>query len=573
MFGFEHCVIVGSIQTTIQSFGFSMLFRFYRTLLVLAVFLLFSGTTLFFWHRQNLDERQLVFRHTEASSEQIVVRMEGLMNARMSTLTLLAERWVERTPPDFTRQRFIRFAQDIYKHYPGFEAISWIDTKGVIRWVFPEKNSVLVKRKNIRRDPCYEEVFQEKDADQPMTVLPCTRRNGNGFVFEAFIPLRYQGALQGYMEGAFHVDRIMSLSLTEQIFKDFRVRLYEGGELIYENGRQGSPSYAKNTVHVVRKIRFSGKTWRLDLQPSLLILSSGSAPNVSFLVFGLAVSATLSLLLLFLLQRMGMYKEARDRAFHEIRERKQAQAALQKKEKELEKLLLELSRKNEELEAFVYTVSHDLKNPLVTIDGFIGALREDFGQILSKESESYLTYINDAARKMEMLINDLLTLSRIGQSTEEPSEFLLADVVQEALTGLQAQIRERGIQVDIQKDLPVIYGERNRMVQVMENLLTNAIKYMGEDNPSPRIRVGVQRKEGQDQFYVRDNGIGIDPRYWEKVFQIFQRLPGAKAYGEGTGVGLTIVKQIIERLGGRIWVESEQGKGSTFFFTLMGKEV
>ena len=440
-------------------------------MLVVTVFLFFGGATVLFWHHQNHDERELVFRHTETSAEQIVIRVEGLMKARMASLRVLAERWVERTPPDFSRERFTQFAEDIYVHYPGFKAINWIDPEGVIRWVFPEEANGEAKGRSIRGDSFYRAIFQEAGADRPLTVTPCVPSNKESLGFEAFMPLFHGHTLQGYLAGAFQVNRIMSICLVEDIFKDFRVRLYEGDALIYASEEQGVSSVMKNRLQVVREIRFPGKVWKLDLEPSPLLLSSGSVPNLSFLVFGLAVSAILSLLLLFLLQRMRMYKEARDRAFHEIGERKRAQEALQENEKKLEKLLLELSRKNEELETFVYTVSHDLKTPIVTIDGFIGALREDFGDRLPKEGEKYLIYMSDAARKMEMLINDLLELSRIGRLPEEKREFQFAEVVQEALRALQARIRERGVEVDIQKDLPVVYGERKRLVQVMENLL------------------------------------------------------------------------------------------------------
>ncbi len=543
-------------------------------MLVLAVFLVFGGTTVFFWHHQNRDERELVFRQMNTSAEQIVVRMEGLMTARMTALRLLADRWVERTPPDFSRERFVQFAEDIYRHYPGFAAINWIDPQGVIRWLFPEENTVQAKGRNIRGDPFYNDIFRGVSEDRSLAVTPCAPSNGQGFAFEAFIPLIHEHVLQGYLEGAFQVNRIVGICLAEDVFRDFSVRLYEGKKLIFTSGKQRSFSPPlESRLHVVGEIRFPEKIWRLDLEPSPLIFSSNAAPDVPFLVFGLAASAILSLLLLFLLQRMSMYKEARDQAFHEIGERKQAQKALQQNEKELERLLSELARNNEELETFVYTVSHDLKTPIVTIEGFIGALREDFGDLLSGEGERYLSYMSQAARKMEMLISDLLELSRIGRLTEKKGEFPFGEVVQEALTGLQALIRERGVQVDIQKNLPVVYGERKRLVQVMENLLSNAVKYMGEDNPSPQIHVGIQREGAQALFFVRDNGIGIDQRHFEKIFQIFQRLPSAKEHGEGTGVGLTIVKQIVERLGGRIWVESEIGKGSTFFFTLKDKEV
>jgi signal transduction histidine kinase len=152
------------------------------------------------------------------------------------------------------------------------------------------------------------------------------------------------------------------------------------------------------------------------------------------------------------------------------------------------------------------------------------------------------------------------------------SEIPFVEIVRDTLEILQPQIDARGVSVDVQANLPIVHGERKRLGQVVYNLVNNAVKYIGKDNPSPRITLGVQQQDGQDVFFVRDNGIGIEERYFEKIFQIFERLPSAKRVGEGTGIGLTIVKRIIEYHGGRIWLTSEPAKGTTFFFTLKGED-
>ena len=306
----------------------------------------------------------------------------------------------------------------------------------------------------------------------------------------------------------------------------------------------------------------------MELEPRSLS-SPGTLP---VLLFGLALSVGLSVLLYFLLQHMEMLRVARDQALLEVSERKRAERTLHENEKKLEALLAELADKNTELESFVYTVSHDLKTPIVTIEGFVGALREDFGDRLSEEGEKYLKFMSSAARKMEMLINDLLELSRIGRLSETKTRFPLSEIVQGAIRTLQPLIEARGVAVTVDEILPTVYGERKRLVQVMDNLLSNAVKYMGEQNSAPRIHIGMTERDGRKTFFVRDNGIGIDQRYFEKVFQIFQRLPSAVAVGEGTGIGLTIVQRIIEHHGGKVWLTSEPGKGSTFFFTLSDEE-
>jgi signal transduction histidine kinase len=269
---------------------------------------------------------------------------------------------------------------------------------------------------------------------------------------------------------------------------------------------------------------------------------------------------------------MLLYRQARDRALREVGERISAEKALRENEKTLEMLLAELAAKNEELETFLFTVSHDLKTPLVTIEGFVGAFREDFGDKIPVDGEVYLNYISDAAQKIALLINDLLELSRIGRVLEAKTRFPFADLVEEVLHSLQHQIKQRGIQVTVDKNLPLVHGEKKRLLHAMENLLSNAVKYIGSENPDPAIEVGVAQQEGNPVFFVRDNGIGIDARYFEKIFGVFQRLPGAQSAGAGTGVGLTIVKRVVEHHGGSIWLESEPGRGTTFYFTLNDQE-
>jgi len=543
---------------------------FSRLFFPLIAFLLFGSVAVVLWQNQNRHERELVLRHTETSAEQIRIRIEGMMKSRMASLELLAERWVERTPPDFSRMRFVQFAQTIHDHYPGFKGINWIDPDGVVRWVFPAKSNEPVLDKNVHqhRDSRVRDVFQGVGENLRYAATPCVELYQEGLGFDTFWPLIFAGKVQGYLNGAFQVELIVDTCLARDVLKNFGIRLYEADRLIYTNAKPGDGNPGKDLLRAFREINFPGKSWRLDLVPKTTLYPSISAQNFPLLIFGLTISVILSLLLHFLIQRMQMYRQARDHALHEISERKRVEEALKRNEQKLEALLTVLAAKNAELETFVYSVSHDLKTPIVTIEGFIGALREDFGALITKDGEKYLNYMSDAARKMELLINDLLELSRIGRLTVKKSEVPFADLVREVLKTLQPRIEERGVQVSIAENLPLVYGERKYLAQVMENLLTNAVKYVGKENPSPRIEVGAREQDDQKVFFVRDNGIGIEKIYFDKIFEVFQRLPSAKNISEGTGIGLAIVKRIIENHGGRIWLESEPGKGTTFFFTL-----
>jgi len=243
----------------------------------------------------------------------------------------------------------------------------------------------------------------------------------------------------------------------------------------------------------------------------------------------------------------------------DVTDRKQA-------EMERERLIQELETKNNELEQFSYTVSHDLKAPLITVGGFLGYLNEDIEVGDTEKVDRDVKQINDAIKKMNRLLDEILELSRIGRMMNPPEEVSFEELTREALENVHGRLEERHIAVKLNPNLPAVYGDRQRLVEVLQNLVENATKFMG-DQPEPKIEIGRCGEEyGNPIFYVRDNGIGINPEYHVQIFGLFQRLDPKT---DGTGIGLAIVKRIVEYHGGRIWVESEGiGKGTTFYFTL-----
>jgi signal transduction histidine kinase len=234
-------------------------------------------------------------------------------------------------------------------------------------------------------------------------------------------------------------------------------------------------------------------------------------------------------------------------------------------EESREALIKELEIKNAELERFTYTVSHDLKSPLITINGFLGYLEKDAASNNIDRLKQDTLRISEAVHKMHTLLNELLELSRIGRLMNPPEAVPFASLVHDAMDAVQGQLQARQVKVLLQPGLPDVYGDRQRLTEALQNLIDNAVKFMG-DQADPHIEVGVAGEEdGKSVFYVRDNGIGIVPEFHDHVFGLFNKLDSKT---EGTGIGLTIVKRIIEVHGGRIWIESEPGKGATFFFTL-----
>jgi PAS domain S-box-containing protein len=240
-------------------------------------------------------------------------------------------------------------------------------------------------------------------------------------------------------------------------------------------------------------------------------------------------------------------------------------------EAERERFIAELENKNDELERFTYTVSHDLKAPIITIRGFLGYLEEDIQSANPERIKSDVDRIKGATDKMLNLLDNLLELSRIGRMINPPVTVPLETIARDAINLVTGHIDAQGVQVEIASGLPTVLGDQTRLTQVLQNLVDNAVKFMG-DQPEPRIEIGQQGRdsEGNPIFFVRDNGIGIAPEHQERVFGLFNKL---NTETTGTGIGLALVKRIIEVHGGRIWVESEGlGKGSTFCFTIPGTQ-
>lgn len=232
-----------------------------------------------------------------------------------------------------------------------------------------------------------------------------------------------------------------------------------------------------------------------------------------------------------------------------------------------EKLVHELEKKNQELERFAYTASHDLKAPLITIRGYLGYIEKDAKTGNYQRLLQDTKRISEATEKMNRLLNELLELSRVGRIMNKAEEISFYDIVKDAIGRVEGQLQEKNVAVLIQNNLPIVYVDKERMIEVVQNLLDNAIKFMGKQTYRS-VEIGTENKSDEVIYFVKDNGIGIRKEFHEKIFGLFDKLNNDT---EGTGIGLALVKRIIEVHGGRIWVESDEGKGSKFLFTLGNK--
>jgi chemotaxis family two-component system sensor kinase Cph1 len=253
-------------------------------------------------------------------------------------------------------------------------------------------------------------------------------------------------------------------------------------------------------------------------------------------------------------QLVGIYGAVQD-----VTERRQAEA-------EREDLIRELEAKNAELERFSYTVSHDLKSPLITIQGFLSFVERDALAGNVERLKADIARIGDAVGKMQRLLSELLELSRIGRVVNPPEAVSFGSLAREAEALVAGRISERRVEVVIADGLPTVWGDHERLREVVQNLLDNAVKFMG-DQARPVVEIGARDGAGEPVFYVRDNGRGIDTAFRERVFGLFEKLDRDS---EGTGVGLALVKRIVELHRGRVWIEPGDGCGATVCFTLPG---
>lgn len=274
------------------------------------------------------------------------------------------------------------------------------------------------------------------------------------------------------------------------------------------------------------------------------LLGDGATPDLATELVALLISAAM----------LGGVAAIRP-VFQDLRERQQR----------LQETMTELRRSNAEFQEFAHVVSHDLQEPLRMVISYLQLLDRRAGPRLDDSEREFLTYAVNGGKRMSTLIHDLLDYSRVGSQTQGFAPVATGDAVKEALANLRMAAAEVGAEITC-GDLPVVLGDHAQLVRLFQNLIGNAVKYRAPQR-APRIHVAAERQAGRWLFSVRDNGIGIDPKDAERIFVIFQRLHGRDEY-DGTGIGLAVARRIVERHGGRIWVESQPGDGSVFCFTL-----
>lgn len=241
---------------------------------------------------------------------------------------------------------------------------------------------------------------------------------------------------------------------------------------------------------------------------------------------------------------------------------------ISKRELELNNIIEDLKRSNEDLQQFAYVASHDLQEPLRAIISFSQLLEEKYYNKLDANGKEFISFITEGAKNMNILIKDLLAYSRITTHAQAPRLHNLEDILKDALYNLQEAIKESDAEITYD-EMPTLKVDRTQFLQLFQNFISNAIKF--RRNIPPKIHIGVREGNVAWLFSIKDNGIGIESKYFDRLYNIFYRLHTKEEY-PGTGIGLPICKKIIQRYGGKIWVESEVGKGTTFYFTIPKKK-
>jgi signal transduction histidine kinase len=257
-------------------------------------------------------------------------------------------------------------------------------------------------------------------------------------------------------------------------------------------------------------------------------------------------------------------------AVEEITRRKEAEAEVRRLNEQLERLVAERTARLEEvvreLDAFAYSVSHDLRAPLRAMHGHATALLEDYAEEMGEQARKYAERVITASERMDALIQDLLAYSRLTRAEIAPQPVDLNNVVADARAQVDGALKESGAELIVERPLPTVTGHRATVTRALTNLLSNAVKFV-TPGVKPRVRVWAEERDGRARLWVEDNGIGIAPEHRDRVFQIFERLHSVATY-PGTGLGLAIVRKGLERMGGRAGVESEPGRGSRFWIEL-----
>lgn len=551
-----------------------------RRLPVIVAFVAVLMLSMMLWTMAREQERGNIRRAVSTTAAQAGFDIRDKMGLRVQAIERMARRW--KSNGHLTKADWESDARLYIDHFEGYYAMALVDRSLGVRWFsLRDKDGALPEGglfNGIKRFLSL--VPRGKPGISPLITL-----EGGARVFLAYVPVSTDGGLDGFVVGVFDSQALFDSILLHEVGSGYSVAVYNGMEAIYTRHSEGETlEWAQEADAGIY-----GTQWTVRVWPSSASIEEmrSALPWVVF-YSGILLSVLVSLAVYLgqkAYERARVTEAANLRLEAEVAERKRAEdeaerhardlswlnldlekeiAERKRAEDEAERHARELARSNAELEQFAYVASHDLQEPLRVISGYVQLLARRYKGRLDESADEFIAFAVDGANRMQGLISDLLAYSRVGSAAREFSLTDCSAAMESAMVNLKTAIQESGAEIT-RADLPRVLADQSQVIQLFQNLIANAIKYKG--NGPPRIHVGATRKGDDWVFSVRDNGIGIDPKYHERIFIIFQRLHGKHEYS-GTGIGLAICKKIVEKHGGAIWVESAPGQGCTFYFTI-----
>ena len=530
------------------------------------------------------------------------------MDMRILALARMAQRWEDATTP--SQEEWESEAALNLRHFPGYQSLAWVDPALQVRWLVSRDTVQAPEDLRVTLLQYDQAALQAARAQDAVTVLPAInlRRGGKGFI--VLVAARHRQDDVGFVVGLFAFQELLE-ALLKNIAPGYAVALYADQEEVYRRGMVGGPDEIKWGQETI--IDPYGVMWRARVWPLPNELARGRSALPEVTLGAGVVMAFLSAWLVALAQ--AARRRARETTVAyiglsaEMAERQRAEAALRVAHSELEQRVeertaelaranlglqrenlqrrraeeslarqaQELARSNSELEHFAHIASHDLQEPLRKIQAFGDRLKLKCSQDLSEQGRDYVERMQSAAARMQRLISDLLTFSRVTTTPRPFVEVDLTAVAHTIVSDLEVSIQRVGGSVQIDQ-LPTIEADPVQMGQLLQNLIANALKFHRDGVP-PQVKIQGTYLQDQEQnadrngsagrqcsIWVADNGIGFDEQYRAQIFQPFQRLVGREQY-EGTGMGLAICKKIVERHGGTITAQSTLGQGTVFTVT------
>ncbi|MBI4405248.1 MAG: CHASE domain-containing protein [Deltaproteobacteria bacterium] len=537
----------------------------------LAVFVAAIATTgCLYWAIHKAENRYI--QHTVAQDLNICKNEIGTrIDVRVKSLVRMAERWgtTSSLPSTVRKALWEADAANYIRDYPGFQAVEWADPDLRVRWKMPKEGNELAQDLDLRFEKIRREgALKALATRQPVMTSPVELlEKVAGFIL--YVPIFHREQFKGFILGVFRVQDLFDHLIPSSIAHEYSVLVSTEGHPFYKDtGSDGVREWAARSGFNVH-----GALWGIEIAPTVEMLGRlKTILPVVVLLAGALLSFLLALAvgLAFELRvaQRGLEQRVTDRTAELSRRSEELQKEIEfrsQTEQRFKQTAEELARSNQELEQFAYAASHDLKEPLRMVSSYVDLLSKRYRGKLDGEADEFIHFAVSGAKKMQSLIDDLLTYSRVGRAQGKGELVDCNAIVEECLSTLRLAIQEAGVTIEM-GDLPQIIGDKLQIALLFQNLIGNAIKF--RSNLPPKVQIHAEFKDNAWVFSITDNGIGFEMSYAERIFRMFQRLHPDRQY-PGTGVGLAICKKIVERHNGKIWVESEPGRGSTFYFTAL----